>query len=887
MNLLRIFLCRLHGLFRRQKSENDLAEEIRFHLEMQIQDNRRLGMHPEEAYFHALRKFGGVDQMKETYRDNHSLRFLETVVQDVRFALRLMRRNPGFSLLAILCLTVGIGATTAAFSWIEGILLRPFPAVAGQDRMVAVVGTMRGAAEFDNVSWPDLQDLQKNSTKTEWFVADRIFGTTLSIGDRAERASGSVVSANYFQALGVQPILGRAFEPSEEMGRNAHPVTVISFRTWKDRYKGDPAIVGKTQMLNGVRHTIIGVAPEGFYGTFVGYAIQFWVPASMEQTFDGGGYKLDKRDARWIEGFARLKPGATLAQAQSEISTIAAELEHENSTTNRGRGIRLFPLSQTPFNGAGTLLPTLRIALVVACFVLLIACGNVGNLLLVRSLSRRREISVRLAIGAGRIRLIRQLLTEGLILSIVAAAGGILVAYWCRGLVTLLFPASPGIIINLPAQIDWRVLGLSAGISVFSTLVIGLMPALRASKIDLASSMKASSGGVLSDGSKSFVRSVLVLIQVSLSFLLLVGAGLMLKSLQELKKVDPGFATSGVLTTSVDLISAGYDPVRARNFEDELIDQIQAIPGVESAVFSRITPFSYRSYSSGAIIVDGYVAAPDEQTAQEYNEVGPAYFSTLGIPMVSGREFLRSDNETALPVAIVNESFAAKYWHDRNPLGKRIQLDGRWLSVVGVAKNSKYRSLMEVPKPFFYVPLRQGALGVGLQIRTTLPPAAILAQLRKQIRSLDGALAPGEVITMREQVDRMNWTQRTGVILLGAFSALALGLATIGLYGVMAYAVSQSTRELGLRMALGARSIDLVRLVASRGLRLTIGGVVFGALISVGLTRLMSDVLYQVSARDPLTFVVALVVIMMAAAAACFFPAIRATQIDPVRSLKD
>src|SRR5215813_12523063 len=584
MNLLRIFLCRLHGLFRRQKSENDLAEEIRFHLEMQIQDNRRLGMHPEEAYFHALRKFGGVDQIKEVYRDHRSVRLVETLLQDVRFGLRMMRRNPGFTLLAILCLTVGIGATTAAFSWIEGILLRPFPAVAGQDRMVAVVGTTRGASGRDDVSWPDFQDLRKNSTKTDWFIADRIFGTTLSIGDHAEIATGSIVSANYFQALGVLPIMGRPFDPAEESGRNAHPVTIISYQAWKDRYRGDPAIVGQAQMLNGVQHTIIGVAPEGFYGTFVGYMIQFWVPASMEETFEYGGYKLDNRGARWIEGFARLKPGVTLAQAQAEVSTIAQELEHDYPSTNRGRGIKLFPLSQTPFNGAGTLFPTLRIALLVSFFVLLIACGNVGNLLLLRSLGRRHEITVRLAIGAGRGRLIRQLITESLILSSVAALGGLLVAYWCRGLIAML-RASPGVIINLPARIDWRVLGLSTGICLFSTLLIGLIPALQASRIDLTSSMKSSSGGVVG-GSRSFLRSGLVLIQVSLSFLLLVSAGLMLKSLQEMQKVSPGFSTSGVLTTWIDLRSAGYDLQRKRNFEDELIGRLQAVPGVKSAVFS-------------------------------------------------------------------------------------------------------------------------------------------------------------------------------------------------------------------------------------------------------------------------------------------------------------
>jgi predicted permease len=886
MTTLRIFLHRLRGLFLRRKLEQEMNDEISAHLEMQREDYQRQGMSPDEAHAAALRKFGGVEQIKEAYRERRGLPMVETTLQDLRFGLRLLRRSPGFALLAICCLTFGIGATTAAFSWIEGILLRPFPAVLEQDRLVAVAGTSRSGR--DNVSWPDWQDFQQRCALVDAFIADRIFGTTLSIGERAERATGSVVSANYFQALGVHPMMGRGFEPGEDVGRNAHPVTVIAYQTWKERYKGDPAIIGKTQMLNGVRHTIIGVAPEGFFGTFVGYKFQFWVPASMQEVFEPGGYKLENRDARWIEGFARLKPGVTIGQAQAEISAVAQRLETEYPATNRGRGIELFPLWRTPFNGAGTLFPTLRIALVMACFVLLIACANVGNLLLVRSFARRHEMAIRLAVGAGRSRLIRQLLTEGLILSTLAAAGGLLIAYWCRNLIVLLFgPASPGVIVNLPAVIDWRVLALTAGVCLLSTSLFGLIPAAQASKIDLTSAMKSDSGGVVGSRGRAFVRSGLTLVQVSLSFVLLVGAGLLLKSLQGMRDVNPGFSTQGVLTTWVDLAGAGYDAQRGRNFQDELLNRIRTIPGVESATVSRVTPFSYRSYSSAPITFDGYETVPGEESVVEYNEVGPSYFRTLGIPLIAGREFTRADDETAPPVAVVNEAMVAQYWRGKDPVGQRLQVKGRWLQVVGVAKNSKYRNLIETPKPFFYVPLRQNGSGPGLQIRTLLAPEMIVKALAREVRALDANLAPGEVITMREQVDRMSWSQRAAAILLTVFGALALALAAIGLYGVMSYAVSQSTRELGLRMALGAGAADLLRLVVARGLRLTASGLLLGLGAALGLTRLMGDLLYQVSPRDPLTFAAALVVLLIASLAACFVPAWRATRIDPVRALKD
>jgi len=807
------------------------------------------------------------------------------MLRDLLFGIHMLRRSPGFSILAILCLTLGIGATTSVFSWVEGILLRPFPLVASQDRLVAVAGLNRGTRTA--VSWPDAQDLQRNCTLIDAFITDRIMSTTLSIGDRAERATGSVVSANYFDVLGIHPFMGRGFQPGEDSGRNAHPVTVIAYLTWKQRYASDPSIVGKTQMLNGVQHTIVGVAPEGFYGTFVGYAFQFWVPASMEEVFDGGGYKLENRGARWIEGFARLKPGVTIEQAQAEVSAVASRLENDYPETNRARGIRLYPLWQTPFNGAGTLFPTLRVSLVVACFVLLIACANVGNLLLVRSFARRHEMTVRLSLGARRGRLLKQLLTEGLILSTLAAAGGLLVANWCRNLIMLLYPARPGVIVNLPAELDWRVLALCVGVCLVSTLLFGLVPAIQAGKIDLASAMKSESGGVVGGRGRAWIRSSLVLVQVSLSFILLVGAGLLLKSLQMMQETNPGFSTKGVLTTGIDMVSAGYDPQRIKTFQDSLVERLQSIGGVESVAFARATPFSYRGYSSSPIKVEGYDTAPGEQPTVDYDEVGPGYLATMGIPLVSGREFTRADNETAPLVAVVNEAMVAQFWRGEDPVGKRVQMKDRWLQVVGVAKNSKYRTLVETPKPFFYVSMRQIAAGQNLEIRTPLGPEKMAAVLTHEIKALDPNLAPSEVITMREQVDRMSWTPRAAVILLFIFGGLALVLAAIGLYGVMSYAVSQSTRELGLRMALGADASDLLRLVMSHGFRLTAAGIILGAAAALLLTRLLGDLLYKVSPRDPAAFALAFLIMIIASLAACFLPAWRATRTDPIRALRD
>src|SRR5262245_3496660 len=877
---------RLRSLLGRKQVDQELKYELRDHLELQIKENIAKGRTDDQARRSALRALGGLTQIEDQCRDARGVDAIEDFFHDLRYGLRQLRRSPGFSALAILCLTLGIGANAAVFSWLEGILFRPYPMVAHQEQLMAIGGTAPGEPRGTPISWPDFLDLQRSCTLFDSFFVTKICGATLSIGERADVTTGSIVSANYFDAIGVRPILGRGFEPEEDSGSNAHPVAVISYRLWKDRFKGDPEIIGKTQRFNSIPHTIVGVTPEGFYGTFVGWAMNFWVPASMEDTFEAGGYKLEDRGARWIEADARVKPGVTHTQAQQEISAVASRLEADYPATNRGRGIKLWPLWQTPFNNASTLLPTLKIMLAVVAFVLLIACANVGNLLLVRSLARRHEMTVRLAIGAGRGRLVKQLLTEGLILSALGAAGGMLVANWCRHALVLLFPMRGGRAMYLPGEIDWRVLALSAVICLLVTLIVGLVPAFQTGNIDVAGALKMESAGVVGSRGRAWVRSGLIVLQVSLSFILLVGAALLIQSLEKIRTASPGFSTTRVLQTNVSLVAAGYDAPRAKVFQDQLIQRVRSLPGVESAGYARLGPLGYGSYSESPIAVDGYEPPPGEQPAVWYNQVSPDYFQTMGIPVASGREFTRADDENAAPVAIVNQTMLARYWRSQDPVGQRLQVKGRWVQVVGVAADSKYESIRESPRPFFYVPLRQDFVrGPDVFIRTTRPLRAMQDALAGEVRALDDNLALYEMITLKEQVDRSTSSQMVAVTLVAVLAGLALLLASIGLYGVVSYAVSQSTRELGLRMALGAGASDLLRLVARRGLALTAGGVLFGVAGSLVFTRFVGDLLYNISPSDPLAFGSAFAVMTITAVGACFMPAWRAMRTDPARVL--
>jgi len=877
---------RLRSFFHPNQVDEELKEELHGHIEQQIKENVERGMSPEEARRSAVRALGGIMQVEQQCRDAHGGSLVQDFVQDLRYGFRQLCRSPGFSALAILCLTLGIGSNAAVFGWVEGILFRPYPLVAHQERLFAVAGMVPGK-RIELLSWPDFLDLRRSCTLCEDSFVTSISGSTLNIGDHAEVTTGSIVSANYFDALGVHPILGRGFEPEEDVGSASHPVVVISYQFWRNRFKGDPEIIGKTQRLNNVPHTIIGVAPEGFYGTFVGWAIQFWVPVSMEETFHGGGYKLEDRSARWIESYLRLKPGVSKVQAQQQISAIAARLQHDYPATNRGRSIGIWPLWQTPFNHARTMGPTLEVMLVVVAFVLLIACANVGNLLLVRSFVRRHEMSVRLAIGASRGRLLRQLLTEGLILSALGTAGGLLLSYWCRHLLVMLLPSRGGRVMYLPGAIDVRVMAMGAGICLVVTLIVGMVPALQTRTLDLAGSLKAESGGVVGVRSRGWIRSGLVIFQVCLSFILLVGAALLLESLQRIRTTSPGFSTTSVAVTGVSLVAAGYDVPRAKTFQNELIDRLRGLPGIESVAFARLTPLGYRDFSSTPIAVDGYQTAPNEQPEVEYNQVSPSYFTTLGIPLFSGREFTRNDDENAPLVAIVNRTMIVRYWKGADPVGRRLQVNGRWARVVGVVADSKYESMGETSKPFFYVPLRQDFdREPDLYIRTTQSLQSTLGAVLGEVHALDQNLALYEMTTLQEQVNRAAAPQLVAVTLVSTLGGLALLLAAVGLYGVMSYSVAQSTRELGLRMALGADAANLLRLVISRGLQFTAGGVFCGIVGALALTKLLGQLLYNVSPYDPRVFASALAVMTITTVSACLLPAWRASRTDPARVLR-
>ncbi|HTI39071.1 MAG TPA: ABC transporter permease [Vicinamibacterales bacterium] len=880
------------GLIRRfwrsiSPADDTFEEEARFHLQERTDEYVRRGLSPDDARRVAERRFGSILEARERTADADMFRWLDDLRRDAGYGFRMLSRNPGFSLAAILCLTLGIGATAAVFGWIEGILLRPYPLVVDQDRLYAVTGIERGTAARTDMSWPDWLDLQRSSTLVEAFIAEKITGTTLSVGDHAARVPGSIVSANYFDALGLHPALGRGFVPGEDTGRNAHPVTIISYQTWQERYHADPAIIGKSQLLNGLPHTIVGVAPQGFYGTFVGYAFQFWVPASMQPRFSGGVYRLEDRDARWIEGFVRLKPGVTMEQAQAELSTIASRLERAYPESDRGHGILLFPLWRTPFNNSGAMVSTLGVALAVVLGILIIACANVANLLLVRAFARQQEMTIRLSIGAGRTRLIRQMMTEGLLLSAIATAAGLVVAQWLRNALAFLTPPRGGIPLRLAGALDWRVFIAAGGVAGAATIFFALVPALVSSRIDLAGALRAHTATLAGSRRAAWLRSSLVATQIGLSLMLLIGAGLLVKSFVAIRTANPGFQTDGVLTTFVDAFSAGYDLRRAGVFQDELIDRVRAIPAVESAAFSTTTPFSYATAPSASVSVDGFVPPPDQQPTADYNAVGPEYFSTLAIPIVSGRAFTTADDESSAPVAIVDELMAGAFWHGGNPVGSRLTMNGQPRLVVGVARTIKSRDFVEAPRPVFYVPLRQRpATTVNLHIRTSVPASVIGPALVREIHALDPNISPGELITLREQVERTTASQRIALTMLVVFGVLALVLAAVGLYAVMSATVAQSTPQLALRMALGAEPWNIRRLVLLRGLAMTATGVAIGVVCAIQTTRLMGYLLYQVNPRDPATVLGATVLVVIVALGACVAPAWRATRTDPIQALR-
>ena len=809
-------------------------------------------------------------------------RTLDMITHDLRYGWRLMLRRPGFTAVAVLTLGLGIGANVTIYSWVEALLLRPIPGV-DTSRFAAMTMTAPGRTDL-SLSYPNFADLRAHRPAgVEDLIAYRVLPVNVRIGDEAQRAWVFLVSGNYFDVLGVKPALGRGFLPEEDRAPDAHPVVVLSDTYWRRHFDADPSIVGGTVTLNNRAFTVVGVAPPGFHGNAAGLAADAFVPVMMQTTVMPGN-RLAQRGNGWLLAMVKLKPGATIAGTQPAFDVAARDLAAAYPD-NAGRGLRLVPLWKAP--GAATImLPVLSVLMGVVGVVLLIACANVTNLLLARAAGRQRETAVRLALGASRGRLVQQLFTETMLLAVAGGAVGAVIAYWTSDLLRLFFPPT-----RLPLAVDAalspRVLVFATLVTVGSAVVFGLVPALQGSASNLVPALKESSGAVSASPRRMRLRQVLVVAQVALSLVLLVSAGLFLKTLRNAQSLDPGFSTRKALLTAIDVLPAGYDAARGRVFYRDLQARVRELPGVEAASVAQSVPLDLGGGSDFGVTVDGYTPAPNEDMLAYYNRVGTDYLRTLGITLLEGRDFTERDTAQSPDVAIINETMARRYWNGRGALGGRIHAGPRTLEVVGIVRDGKYSSLTERPRPFMYLPVQQWYRpDLILHVKTAGDPLALVAPVQQVVRQLDPNLPIFDTQSMAEHLELALFIQRMAASLLGGFGVLALLLATIGLYGVIAAGVAQRAPEIGMRMALGASRRDIVGLVLRQGMTVTARGLIVGLAGSLAVTRLFKSQLVGVSATDASSLMVTSALLVAVAALATYLPARRAASIDPLSALR-
>lgn len=810
---------------------------------------------------------------------------MRTIWQDLRYGFRMLWKSPGFTAVAVLSLALGIGANSAIFSLVNTVLLRPLPA-AQPEQLVAVYGTLHNGADDTLFSYLNYKDYRDRNEVFTGLIAYRFAPVSLSHNGNNQRLWGYLVSGNYFAVLGIKAVLGRTFLPEEDRTPNSHPVAVLSYASWQRRFGTDPSVVGKTVLLNGHTFTIIGVAPKDFNGTEVAYAPELWVPFMMAEQIEPSSEWLKRRGDDNIFVLGRLKQGISRAQANASLQAIATQLASEYPNDNAGRGVKLLQ--------PGLFLPEIRdtvisfagVLMAVVGLLLLIACVNLANLLLARATERRKEIAIRLALGAGRVRLIRQLLTESVMLSVAGGVLGILLALWITDLVSAIkLPTDITLVFDL--RIDWRVMAFTFLLSLLTGIVFGLLPALQASDPNLVSSLKNETA--LGGFRRSRLRNALVVVQVALSLLLLISAGLIVRSLQGARSINPGFNPENAVAVSFDVGLQGYDETKGRAFQQQVLERVAALPGVQSATLVSNLPLSI-NYNSTIVYIEGqpFVSGSNLPLVIP-NTVGLNYFQTMGINL-RGRDFTARDKEKESRVVIINETFARRFFRGEEAIGKRINFKGPddpFWEIIGVAADGKYNSLGEEPQPLVYRPmLRDYDSTVTLVARTTTNPQSSIAAIRREINNLDPGLPLYDVKTLTEHMNIPLFPARMAALVLGSFGLLALVLAAIGLYGVMAYSVSQRTHEIGIRMALGAQTSDVLKLVVGQGMMLTLIGVGFGLASAFALTRLLSSLLYGVDATDPATFVLISLLLATVSLIACYIPARKATKVDPMVALR-
>jgi predicted permease len=819
--------------------------------------------------------------------------------RDVRVGARQLFRRPGFAAAALSTLALGIGLTTTLFGVVHAVLFRGTP-IAAPDRLVEIYTSQ--SADFPQLttSYPDLRDIRGEASAFEAVAAHAFVRGILSTRERGVLVTGEAVTANYFAVLGIRPALGRAFREGEDAVAGGAPVAVVSHGLWQRRFGARPDVLGEPMKVSGTEYTIVGVAPATFAGTMPGIPVDFWVPLTMVERLefsgvqwttdnDPGATRLERRGTRWLFVKGRLAPGRTVAEARAQVDTVLGRLRREYPATNDkifatvlpASGIRFHPMLDTYVQAAAAVLST------AVALVLLIACANVANMLLARSTARHRELAIRSALGAGRARLVRQLLTEGLVLAAAGGTLGTLIAWWAtRALSHALIGVLP-LGIGFEFTVDAPVLAFALGVSTLTAVLFGLAPALAASRPDLVAALKATAEASPGPRRRVTARDVLVVGQIALSLVLLVAGALLARGLLAARNTDIGFDPAPLSSLSFNLQMNGYDVERAMAFRERAIERLRALPGVTAVSIASRLPLAPDINMDG-ITVPGHHRPGDDPTSVDAVNVGADYFSTIGVPLVAGRAFTQEDVAQGRKVVIVNETLARRYWPGGSAVGRLLHsggLDQPAWEVVGIARDHKVRSVGEPPRPYVHYPAPRSRT-IGLVVRTSLPAAAALPALRAALWTLEPDIAFTEDAPATDVVALTMAPTRIGAWIIGAFGALALLLASVGLYGVVAYSVSLRTREIGLRMALGAGRGRVLRSVLGHGVRRALAGAAIGAAASAAVGRVLQSLLYGVSALDPVAYTVAAGVLLAVAMAANLAPALVAARVDPIRALR-
>lgn len=892
---LRVLLYRFLGMFRKRKLDDELEEEIQSHLEMQVEDNIRRGMSLEEARYAARRRFGGVDQIKEVYRDRRGVPVVETTLQDLRFAIRVLRRSPVYTSVVVLTLAIGIGANTAIFSLVDAVLIKMLP-VRNPEQLVAI-NAFNQRGERNNFSYPLFEQL-RDRTQTFEGVFAAIDGTRNMemIGpagnDQRVPVEVQLVSGEYFPVLGVNAITGRTLTTEDNKVPGAHPVAVISYAFWRNKLGGDGSIVGKGIKLKDQPFTIVGVTPPEFFGESVGRAPDIWVPLMMQPQFERGESFLGFPNMGWLRVMARLDPGKSPQQAQAALAVWLGQLQSDQSELGRNarrlRNVEVVEGSKGLSQTRDKFSKQLWILTAVVGLLLLIGCASVANLLLVRSSVRAKEVSVRLAIGAGRWRLVRQFLTESLLLAFTGAVLGLILASWGSRL--LLFMASEGADpIPINVSLNLRILGFTMLVALITAVLFGLTPALLATRPDVNTTLKMNTVGT----PRLPLSRVLVVVQVALSLLLITGAGLFVQTLRNLRTRNLGFDADKVVQVRIDAHSAGYKDEQLADLYERLLNSIKSVPGVVSATTSD-SGFRTGSSRTCCIAVEGYSFSANEDREIRIGSVAPDYFKTIGLPILLGGEFQPrhlspQDKPGSFPkVAIINEAMARRYFGNANPVGKRFGWGDRPnvkydTEIIGVADNAIYGNLREEKSSLIYFPGNRGQL---LIVRAAGAPDAVVTSIRNEIQAVDKNLLVSGIKTIPQLIDQSLILERLLAKLSSFFGVLALLLASMGLYGVMAYAVVRRTKEIGIRMALGAQPGRVRWMVLRETLGLVIMGVLIGVPAALAATRFIASLLYGLTPTDPITVSIAIITIVFSAIVAGFLPARAASRVDPLVALR-